>query len=252
MLVIDAGSIIGLIFWIIVIVVVIGVIIWFIGAIAEGASDLAESVKAVGKPSKNQSEIERMLSSMGLNKQGHISSDIDRDEFKDKVKAYNVKLKELLDQDNEKAAERLAKNFYASTQFDIYLSIICDYKHAYPESYNKVLGKSNFKVNYSGESYFKVGTTKIVNVKSANQSGWSGQEEYVRNVEIYSAKTKVLDVTLTSNTGIYDTPSYSFFTVFKPGEWIIDVLEFGESLYVQIPITEKERANKNAREKLLS
>jgi len=252
MLVIDAGSIIGLIFWIIVIAVVIGVVIWIVGALAEGASSLSDGIKAVGKQTEDQSQIEKMLSSMGLSEQGHISSDIDKDDFKSKVKIYNEKLKELLDQQDDKAAERLAKNFYSLTQFDVYLSIICDYKNAYPEAYEKVLGKNNFKVDYGGKSFFKVGTTKIVNVKSDTQTSWSDNEEFVREVEVYSAKTKVLDITLTSRTGIYDTPDHSFFTVFKPGEWIIDVLEFGESLYAQIPIADKEQKNKNARERLLS
>ncbi len=252
MLVIDAGSIIGLIFWIIVIVVVIGVIIWIIGLLIEGASDIAGGVKAMGQPTNNQTQIEKMLSSMGLSSRGHLSSDVDRDDFKSKVKIYKEQLKELLDQQDEMGAERLAKNFYSMTQFDIYLTIICDYRHAYPEAYEEVLGKSKFKVDYGGKSFFKIDTTKVVIVKSDTQRSYSDDEEYVREIEVYSEKSKVLDITLKSRTGIYDTPDYSFFTVFKPGEWIIDVLEFGELLYQQIPIADKESTNKNSRERLLS
>lgn len=251
MLVIDAGSIFGLIFWVIAIVIVIGVVIWIIGALAEGASDLADGVKSL-VPQTNQSQIEKMLSGMGLSERGHIKSDIDMNDFSNMVKSYKVELKELLDQQDEKAAERLAKNFYSLTQFDIYLSIICDYKNAYPETYEKILGKSNFKVDYGGKSFFKADSTKIVIAKSDTQTGWSNEEEYVREIEVYSGKTKVLDVTLKSRTGIYDAPDYSYFTVFKPGEWILDVLQFGELLYEQIPITEKERENNSARERLLS
>lgn len=252
MLIIDAGSILGLIFWAIVIVIVIGVIIWIISALADGVSGSADAAKAVAQQSKDQSQMKAILSAMGIPRLGHISSDIDEDSFKSGVKIYKEKLKELLDQQDDEAAERLARNFYSLTQFDTYLSVICDYKHAYPEAYKKVLGKGNFKVDYNGKSFFKVGTTKIVIVKSDNETSWSDDEEYVREIEVYSGKTKVLDITLKSRTGIYDVPDYSFFTVFKPNEWIIDVLEFGEALNAQIPITEQENKNKNARERLLS
>ncbi|MGD8374419.1 MAG: hypothetical protein PVI21_06205 [Candidatus Woesebacteria bacterium] len=254
MLVIDEGSILELILWVIVIFVVIGVIIWIIGAISDGISGSAYVAKAAAQQSKDQSQMKEILNALGIPRNGKLSSDIDEDDFISAIKIYNEKLKELLDQQDEEAAERLAKNFYSLTQFDIYLSLINDYKHAYPEAYEKVLGKNNFKVDYGDKSFFKVDTTKIVIVKDGTEAVWyssSDDEEYVREIEVYSGKTKVLDITLKSSTGIYDAPDYSFFTVFKPNDWIIDVLEFGESLNDQIPITKQERKNKNTRERLL-
>lgn len=252
MLVIDAGSIIGLIFWIIVIVMGIGVVIWIISAFADGVSGSADAVKAIAQQSKDQSQMKPILDAMGVQENSYLDSDIDKNDLKNGIKVYNEKLKELLDQQDENAAERLAKSFYSLTQFDVYLSLINDYKHAYPEAYKEVLGKNEFKVDYGGKTFFKVDATKIVIVKDTTETSWSDEEEYVRDIEVYSGKSKVLDVTLKSSTGIYDTPDYSFFTVFKPGEWILDVLEFGEALNVQIPITEQERENNNARERLLS